>query len=73
MDEAAQVAQARAMAAAVKAKPSANKGLRLSLLIELLTQAFTEADSGVCLLPSVSARSQDHITCYSEQRLQALQ
>lgn len=46
MDEAAQIAQARAMAAAVKAKPSANKGLRLSLLIELLTQTFTEADSG---------------------------
>jgi len=41
MDEAAQVAQARAMAAAVKAKPSANKGLRLSLLIELLTEDFT--------------------------------
>ncbi len=73
MDEAAQVAQARAMAAAVKAKPAANKGLRLSLLMELLTQALTKADSEIRLLLPVSARSQDHITCYSEQRLQAPQ
>ncbi len=47
MDEAAQVAQAKAMAAAVKAKPAANKGLRLSLLMELVTQALTTADSEI--------------------------
>ena len=52
MDEATQVAQARAMAAAVKAKPAANKGLRLSLLTELLTQALTKADSELHCLPA---------------------
>ena len=73
MDEAAQIAQARAMAAAVKAKPAANKGLQLSLLIDLLTLALTKANSEVRLLLPVFARSQDQITCCSEQRLEALQ